>query len=872
VTQTRTTQKCPRPPKAPPWPDILARDINDSITSSNTFSRKRQERPTGPSNAAPTIVPAAKRYVLKDTPEKIRQQKQSSHSKPSTQQQGSNAFVGLNTQQRKYKNKFRGLMAPVGPALKHPAAELLLELATVGCSSHMGEQWSRDMLNAAIQKGAHPSAMLPEAAAQLRAETLEKVAQGYARLVRWDDIKDNPPPNLKISPIAAIPHKSRTWRMILDLSHGVTLNGIKHASVNDATNKSVAPAEAMAELGRVLPRLIYAVANAPDGQGPILFSKLDIKDGYWRMVVPEDEEWHFSYVLPKQQTDDDTFLVVPSSLQMGWCDSPAFFCAASETARDITEDLAKQPIGSLPAHPLEHLMLRPADWPEDSMDTYADKFAHLVEVYVDDFIQLAQTTDPIQLRHLSRAILSAIHSVFPPPCVTGHEGEDPVSIKKLKQGDGLWTTRKELLGWIFDGAKRCIELPPDKVTKLTSELHAMARKRQVRRKEFETIRGRLRHACIGIPAGKGLMGPIDAALRGEARWISIRTNSPVRTALTDFHTLIRILGQRPTNCNELVVGNPGYIGYCDASKLGAGGVWLSGSLFLSPIVWRVEWPADISASVISFHNPEGTITNSDLEMAGMLLHYIVLEHMVALRHVHVAAWCDNTPTVSWTNKLSSSRSSIAGRLTRALAMRLQANEASPLVSVSIAGTDNTMADTASRTFHRNAATADTFAISDAEFLHIFSSTFPIQNTSWRVFRLSNKLISRVCSELRGETSPLGSWQRITGKGSAIGAIGVSSSPLSLAWTPCSPRCQQPSASNSLPHLLSGSGTAIAAKDLESGLQPFKSRYVPSARPSRWTDGPTLPTAARANIGWHSNDSSKPTADKTHLPNTSSPSP
>jgi hypothetical protein len=195
--------------------------------------------------------------VVKDTSTKIRQEKQASKLRPvSTQKQGNNPFVGLTEQQSKYKNNFRGLMAPSGPALEHPAAELLLELATVGCSSHTGDQWSIEMLNAAIRKGAHPSAMLPEAATQLRDETLEKVAQGYARLVRWEDIKANPPPNLKISPIAAIPHKSRTWRMILDLSHGVTLNGIRHASVNEATNKSVAPVQAMAELGRVLPQLI----------------------------------------------------------------------------------------------------------------------------------------------------------------------------------------------------------------------------------------------------------------------------------------------------------------------------------------------------------------------------------------------------------------------------------------------------------------------------------------------------------------------------------------------------------------------------------------------------------------------------------------
>ena len=138
-----------------------------------------------------------------------------------------------------------------------------------------------ELLEAAIAKGAHPSALLLEPAAQLRAETLEKISQGYAWLIAWDDIKHDPPPKLKISPIAAIPHKNRGYWMILDLSYGITLNGIHHPSVNESMNPDIAPTHALKELGHVLPRLIYAIATAPDTKGPDLFSKLDIKDGYW---------------------------------------------------------------------------------------------------------------------------------------------------------------------------------------------------------------------------------------------------------------------------------------------------------------------------------------------------------------------------------------------------------------------------------------------------------------------------------------------------------------------------------------------------------------------------------------------------------------
>ena len=116
-------------------------------------------------------------------------------------------------------------------------------------------------------------------------------------------------------------------------------------------------------MGKALPRLIAAVAVSPAAGRDMVFSKLDIKDGYWRMSVKRGAEWNFAYVLPPVpgQALDDIDLVILSAVQMGWCESPMFFFAALETARDVADERCAKPLGSLPQHPLEEMMLLP-DW------------------------------------------------------------------------------------------------------------------------------------------------------------------------------------------------------------------------------------------------------------------------------------------------------------------------------------------------------------------------------------------------------------------------------------------------------------------------------------------------------------------------------
>ena len=141
-------------------------------------------------------------------------------------------------------------MWPTTYAMKHEATPLLTSYSTHGCPVDCGEDWTAERIKIALNYGAHPSAKAPEALKCLIAEAKTKVENGFAQIVHWRDIKDNIPPKLKISPIAMIPHKSRKFRGILDLSFHVKskTNDIQNEAVNKTTTK-LANQDSMSQLG-----------------------------------------------------------------------------------------------------------------------------------------------------------------------------------------------------------------------------------------------------------------------------------------------------------------------------------------------------------------------------------------------------------------------------------------------------------------------------------------------------------------------------------------------------------------------------------------------------------------------------------------------
>ena len=198
-----------------------------------------------------------------------------------------------------------------------------------------------------------------------------------------------------------------------------------------------------------------------------------------------------------------------------------------------------------------------------------------------------------------------------------------------------------------------------------------------------------------------------------------------------------------------------------------------------PPLFQWQWPNDICAKLISHENPNGIITNSDLEMVGLLLLWLTMEVEGVcgpLQEICVAMFGDNSPLIGWVQCLASKRSLVAKHLIQALTLQLKIQRACPLTTIYIVGKRNTISDVPSRLFGSNPAWQ--CANSD-ELLTLFNPMFPLPNqTPWTVFHLNCKVVTHVASALLTKPFALDDWRQLLKKGRHVGKIGV---PVSNLW-------------------------------------------------------------------------------------------
>jgi hypothetical protein len=433
-------------------------------------------------------------------------------------------------------------------------------------------------------------------------------------------------------------------------------------------------------------------------------------------------------------------------------------------------------------------------------------------------------------------------------------------VKKMLKGDACWSTLKTVLGWLIDTLRGTIELPPHRLERVRELFDSFRGRRRVALKKWHQLLGELRSMALAIPGGTGTFSNLQEALRLSEK-SRVKLTQAVHDQLADFEFLTTSLGERPTRIAEIVPSDPAHVGACDTARSGMGGVWVpdkpsrrvpNSGRPPPPLVWQEPFPSSIQRDLVSFDNPNGSITNSDLELAGVLCHQDILAHSTDCCELTLATLCDNTPAVAWIKRGSVSNNSSAAYLLRLFALHRRHHRYLTEIS-DIPGVSNTMADDASRLWH----------LSDTAFLSYYNHKYS-QSESWVLCPLRLKMNSAVISALRKKRPSPASFLAATQPPAKTGPSGLRSV-LPSTKIPCSPTSLTKSAfSKSLPTasvLESLPGTPVASR---SDLAQWRITSVPSVRASPAWGPRTHQPLKQVKPIFGFTASSASTVNKTHL--------
>jgi len=630
----------------------------------------------------------------------------------------------------------RSLMQPQDLAIRLlPSGTTIqiLRFAWKGCPVNCGEPWSLETIERAREQGPHVTALEPDNVELLWNEVTYQVGAGFVRLATASELFQKPIPwELKISRVAVVPQVGRRGRVILNLSAKVDMRPKRsrarpqlgpdpptprhHPSVNETTKpaEDQKPVKALGTASLAILMFLYDI----DCRWSIDWQKIDLSDGFWRMIVEAGKEYNFVYQMPPKEGQEEDIYVIPSSLQMGWKNSPAYFCTATEAGRELLRRILALSIETgieLP-HKYEKYCV-PGDGPLEFGDwVIPEVILVLARVFVDDYINaVAGPPDRkerlAQLRWMARAALHAIHSIFPPPEVLKHEnGRDSVSEAKAEKGDTMFKTQEVLLGLECCGEpeqQRTVNIPTKKLIKYTEQVEACLPKPYISYKMFNKMHGRVQYCKSIIPHFRGFMSPMNRQLNAcEAQnnpraTVSLKPGSDVREALESLVPHMKMAETVPVHITELVAPDlPHYHGGVDAAAVGMGGYILPCTRHTIPIVWRIAFPDDIRRHVESQGN---VITNSDVEAIAAFVFECMIDDVVQGRTEGISTflWSDNTPTVSWLLRYSSKATSrVPEAILRLLALRHRWNRRGPHDIQHWPGKRNLMPDFASRSYEQ----------------------------------------------------------------------------------------------------------------------------------------------------------------------------
>ena len=215
---------------------------------------------------------------------------------------------------------------------------------------------------------------------------------------------------------------------------------------------------------------------------------------------------------------------------------------------------------------------------------------------------------------------------------------------------------------------------------------------------------------------------------------------------------------------------PVLLGTTDACKFGIGGTLFAHGK--APILWHAPFPA-VSDQVARYDNPQGDVTNSNLEQAVLIAQGdVVAVHIYDTRNYTIATGSDNTPAIARLQRGAITSNRVPAYLCRLQCLH-QRHYRHLHQAFYIKGEANAMADDCSRLWN----------LDDSQLLSHFNRTYP-QDRPWKLWTLDSATHSALILALRTQRSKPGSFPRPHPGAIATSRPGKLTAPLSTS-TPIS---------------------------------------------------------------------------------------
>jgi hypothetical protein len=261
--------------------------------------------------------------------------------------------------------------------------------------------------------------------------------------------------------------------------------------------------------------------------------------------------------------------------------------------------------------------------------------------------------------------------------------------------------------------------------------------------DFRKIHGQVQYVLLVIPCMQFLMTPLNQRLSQLDHPVGLGKGSKIREVL---ERMVHITVVVPPHLLH-------YHGTLDAATIGASGVWLPGTHFIWPTIWRLKWPPDIELAV-----REGRLSMADCESGAYFVQEcLLLDHLLngQVARVSTHNFSDNTPMVGWiTRHTSGGESPFTEEMLHCLGIWQLITGRGPADCTHWPGKENLMGNIPLRSFKEGFPKG-----MDNQFLAHITNHFPLptpfmpdsQPGSWKLVTAPSGIISAMILLLRKTT-------------------------------------------------------------------------------------------------------------------------